>query len=165
MNKTKIFLAVLVALAIGSGFGAFIGAHAPSADSESFGAGFRDNNNDPVFTNGFRVGQNGARFLSKAGALTVGGGTAIDLVKCASATWNPGAVTATTTASATTTLTGASLGDMVIRSIALDQAGLELDAYVNAANTVTYRLSQPDADNATPVDIATTTIQVCAIST
>lgn len=160
MKKT---IAFILAIAVSCALGAFIGSR--SVSSDRFGAGFNFANNDPVFTNGFRVGTAGTRFLSGTGALTIAGGTAIDLFKCTTATWNPAAVTATTTASATTTLTGAALGDAVIRSISLDQQGLELDAYVNAANTVTYRLSQPDADNATDVDIATTTVQVCIVST
>lgn len=98
-------------------------------------------------------------------ALLVGGGTSIDLFKCTGATtWNPTAVATGTVVSATTSLSGAVLGDKTVAALATTTQGLDLFSYVSATGVVTYALSQPDTDG-NPIDIATTTVDVCVIST
>jgi hypothetical protein len=59
---------------------------------------------------------------------------------------------------ATITVTGAVLGDMVVGvSAGVDLAGLQVSAYVSAANTVTLRLRN---DTGGAVDLASTTWRV-----
>lgn len=102
---------------------------------------------------------------SQPTSLTVGsGGTAIDLVACSSATsWNPGAVGSTTVATTDVTVTGFTLGDIAIASLATTTQGLGVLTSASTTGVIRVTLFQPDFD-AAAVDLATTTVRVCAIS-
>ena len=89
-------------------------------------------------------------------------GTSITGYKCTSNTsFNPGAVSATTTVSGTTTATGAVVGDIAFATLATSSQGLAITAEVSAANVITYDISQPDADDGLQIDIATATLKTC----
>jgi hypothetical protein len=67
------------------------------------------------------------------------------------ATWAPGAIASAASATTTVTVTGAALGDVVDAvSIATDQLGCTLAAYVSAANTVTAVLTNNTGASKTP---------------
>lgn len=74
-------------------------------------------------------------------AIIIGGGTVIRKHLSATATWNPGNVTAGAQTSTTVALTGASLGDEVTCSFSLDLQLLQLTGYVSAADVVTVLLA------------------------
>lgn len=57
------------------------------------------------------------------------------------ATWDPGEVALGGTTTTTVTVNGAALGDHVLVSFSISLAGLQLEGYVSAANTVTVTLS------------------------
>src|SRR5688500_437125 len=60
----------------------------------------------------------------------------------------------------TVTVTGAALGDFVIGSISVDLQGLDLLAYVSAANTVTFNLGNKTAG---AVDLGSATLRAFVI--
>lgn len=97
--------------------------------------------------------------------LTVGtGGTAIDLIACSSATsWNPGAVSSSTVASTSVTVAGFTLGDILVASLATSTQGLGLFVSASTTGAAVVTLVNPARD-AAAVDLATTTVRVCAIS-
>lgn len=72
------------------------------------------------------------------------------------ATWDPASIAASATTATTVTVTGAALGDPVVASFSLDQAGLSMDAYVSSANTVFVRLKNNTAGT---VDLASGTLK------
>lgn len=131
-------------------------------------------NTQEIFTKGIQAGSPGVEVINSSGQFvgTVAGvingtsfrldsGTTINSLNCTSTSWNPGAVTSTTTATTSLTLT-ASLGDQVIVSFATSTQELALRADVNAANTILVNLFQPDADAAS-VNLATSTVKACVI--
>lgn len=60
--------------------------------------------------------------------------------KTESKTWDPANIASGASTTTTITVSGAVLGDFVIASFSLDQAGCVLSAYVSAADTVTVVL-------------------------
>jgi hypothetical protein len=77
-----------------------------------------------------------------------------------SATYDPPSIGAGLSATTTITVTGAALGDKFIASFSLSLAGLNLNAYVSAANTVTCLFSNPTAG---AIDLASGTLSVSRI--
>lgn len=98
--------------------------------------------------------------------IIIGGGTPIKKYLSATATWNPGSLTAlgwgvsVSNVSTTVTVTGAALGDLALASFSLDLQGLELFPYVSAANTVTCVLSNKTA---TTVNLAEGTLRASVL--
>lgn len=83
-----------------------------------------------------------ARYTGSTGwQLTVSGLNEIS----GSKTFDPGSIAAAGTETTTVTVTGAALGDYASASFSLSQAGLNLTAYVSAADTVTCVFSNPTA--------------------
>jgi hypothetical protein len=78
----------------------------------------------------------------------------------ATATWNPASVSAGQSVTTTVTVTGASLGDFTMASFSLSLAGLVLNSYVSAANTVTAVLSNPTS---AAIDLASGTLAVLVL--
>jgi hypothetical protein len=75
-----------------------------------------------------------------------------------SATWDPGnLVDAAGETSASITVTGAALGDLVLCSFDKDLVGLMLTGYVSAADTVKLRLQN---ESASTLDLASGTARV-----
>lgn len=68
----------------------------------------------------------------------------------ATATWAPGAILNLGQATTTITFSGAAIGDFVLPSASIDLLGLQLTAYVNAANTVTLVLTNLTGATVTP---------------
>jgi hypothetical protein len=71
----------------------------------------------------------------------------------ATVAWDVGSITSGSFASKDITVSGAALGDMVLRSLSLDVKDLQLDAQVTSANTVTatlYNLTGGALDIGTP---------------
>ena len=76
------------------------------------------------------------------------------------ATWNPGEVAAGGKVSTTVTVSGATLGDFVLRSFSLDVQELTFTADVSAANTVEVVLANLTGS---PVDLASGTLRVAVL--
>lgn len=132
---------------------------------EVLGGGTRFPNGISADTTSPTAGQVRGTTFTSTGAVTVGtGGTAVDLVACSAATeWNPGSVGSTTVQSLDVTVTGFSMGDIAVASISSTTSGLGLLATASTTNLVRVTLFQPDFD-AAAVDLASTTVRVCAIS-
>lgn len=75
-------------------------------------------------------------------------------------TWDPGSVAAGAKVSTTLTVSGASLGDFVLRSFSLDIQELTLTADVSAANTVEVVLANLTG---AAVDLASGTLAVIVL--
>lgn len=75
----------------------------------------------------------------------------------ATATWDPGSVSSGAQTSTTVTVTGAAVGDSVRATFSLSLAGLQMTAYVSAANTVTVLLGNLTGG---AVDLASGTLTV-----
>ena len=76
------------------------------------------------------------------------------------ATWNPGSVAAGGKVSTTVTVSGAILGDFVLRSFSLDVQELILTADVSASNTVEVVLANLTGS---AVDLASGTLRVAVL--
>jgi hypothetical protein len=74
-----------------------------------------------------------------------------------STTWDPGSVAKNDVVEKEVTVTGAALGDFVIASFSLDLAGLDISAYVGAANRVDVILHNGTAG---AVDLGSGTLKV-----
>lgn len=74
-----------------------------------------------------------------------------------SKTYDPGSIAAAGTTTTTVTVSGATLGDAFLPSFSLSLAGLQMTAYVSAADTVTVVLFNPTAG---AVDLASGTLTV-----
>lgn len=77
------------------------------------------------------------------------------------ATWNPGEVAAGSKVSTTVTVSGAALGDFVLRSFSLDLQELTLTADVVSANTVEVVLANLTG---AAVDLASGTLKVAVFA-
>lgn len=173
MNKKLIY--VLVGAVV------IIGVYFLGVKGVSFGGADVVNPMNPIFTNGFRVGNSATQIIDKDGALTIAGtatltgattltgasilgsgGTAISFYKCGTATWNPVSIGSTTTALASTSVTvgGAALGDVAIVSISNSTSSelWRITAKVTAASTTQVMLTSLSAD---ALDLTTTTVKVC----
>ena len=99
------------------------------------------------------------------GTFSIGGGTEIDLYKCATATWNPGSIATSTLAAATSTdiaLSGAVLGDLCIGSLnSATTTAAQVTCAVTATGTTTIQLVNLSE---TAVDYATGTARTCIVS-
>jgi hypothetical protein len=80
----------------------------------------------------------------------------------ASDTWDPASVADGDQATTTITVTGAVLGNFVIASFSLDLQGLQLTAYVSAADTVTVVLSN---NTGGAVNLSSGTLRVLVFDT
>ena len=81
----------------------------------------------------------------------------LNQVNQGSATFNPPSVAAAGETTTTVTCTGAALGDYAIASFSLNQQGITLGAYVNAADTVTVVFRN---GTASPIDLGSGTLRV-----
>lgn len=155
MNNTlKYIVAGLVGAAVLAGIALV------AAPGEKFGA--RVYNDNPVFSNGLRAGTSETQVIDSSGNWD-GPITASSLLVdsgCATATWNPGAVSSTTTAATTVTITGLAAGDIVTGSIDLPLQGLGIMYSATSTNTGYAELYALDADM-TAVNLATTTLRMC----
>jgi len=73
-----------------------------------------------------------------------------------STTFNPPSIAAGGTTTTTLTVTGAALGDFVEASFSLDLQGIQMRAYVSAADTVTFVFQNPTAG---AIDLASGTLR------
>jgi Right handed beta helix region len=73
-----------------------------------------------------------------------------------SGTYNPPSIASGGTTTTTLTVTGAAVGDFVDASFSLDLSGLQLSAYVSAADTVTFVFQNPTGG---AIDLASGTIR------
>lgn len=163
MKSNKTIWVAIVAVAIV----AFVGVISPQGQQAlSLGVSCLTDN-VTCFTavdveNGYSV--DGTTVINGSGALILGtNGADIEQIACsADTTWNPGAVGSTTVATIDVTVTGFALGDILSGSIATTTQGLGV--LVNASTTDVARVTlfQPDFD-AVALDLATTTVQVCAL--
>lgn len=81
----------------------------------------------------------------------------LNQVNQGSATFNPPSIAAAGQTTTTVTCTGAALGDYAIASFSLDQQSITLNAYVNAADTVTVVFRN---GTASPIDLGSGTLRV-----
>lgn len=105
----------------------------------------------------------GTSFLA-TGSITAGSsGTSLEQVVCSDATtWNPGSVASTSIATLDVTTTGFALGDTLFAGLATTTQGLGLLTSASTTDVVRVTLFQPDFD-AVALDLATTTVKVCAV--
>jgi hypothetical protein len=75
---------------------------------------------------------------------------AVGQAETVSEDWAPGSIANGSYATKTVTVSGAAVGDYVLRSFTSMQAGLLLDAYVTASNTVTVILANVSGAAVTP---------------
>lgn len=78
----------------------------------------------------------------------------------AQATYDAGSIAQAAEEVVEVTVTGAALGDLVLCSLSIDVADLELDAEVTAADTVTVQLSN---NTGGAIDLASATINVVVL--
>lgn len=78
----------------------------------------------------------------------------------ASTTWDPGSIANGASESKEITVTGAALGDFVLRSFSLDVSDLTLTADVTAANTVTAVLAN---NSGAAVNLGSGTLRVLVL--
>lgn len=168
MTKTKIVLGAVALLVVGF----VLGVLGAKQEKVEVALGNAVEYGPSYFVGDVYNGQSGTKVLSGgevvgpidtgSNTVTIGSsGTAISGYKCATASWNPGAVTPTSTAETSVTVSGAALGDIALASISLSQQSLDLTAFATTTDTIYVRLSQPDTDLVTAVDIATTTLEAC----
>lgn len=82
--------------------------------------------------------------------------------RTATATWDPASIAAAAQATTTVTVTGARLGDTAMASFSLDLQGMQMTAYVSAANTVTVVLRN---GTAAAIDLASGTLRATVLRT
>lgn len=161
MSKTSITLIVLAVLAI-VGLSYVAANQSPRAGA---GATYYET---PDFLEGLNSGGVSRLFsITRTGSTTVpairvDSGSYINEHSCATATFNPDAISSTTPALTSVTLTGAALGDTVMVSFA-SATSSELwfvSGKVTAANTITAGL-YPSNSTVTSTDITTSTLRVC----
>jgi hypothetical protein len=75
----------------------------------------------------------------------------------ASTTWDPGSVSSGSSTTKTVTVSGAAVGDFAVATFSLSLSGLQLTAYVSAADTVTAVLSNLTGS---AVDLSSGTLSV-----
>lgn len=101
--------------------------------------------------------------FSTTGTFTLGStGTAADLLKCGTATWDPPSISSSTPSSTPVTVSGAALGDTVLVGSSVSPQTLKIVGHVTTTDTLVVTFFQP-ADSAA-VNLATTTVRACALS-
>lgn len=100
-----------------------------------------------------------------SGTYSTCAGSAIDLQVCSAATtWDPGSVASTSVSSVDVTVTGFTLGDTLTATLGTTTQGLGTLVSASTTNVARVTLFQPDFD-AVALNLATTTVKVCALST
>lgn len=108
----------------------------------------------------FKVGSG----CDDSGSYSTCAGSGIDLQVCGTAIWDPGVVASTSVSSKDVTVTGFTVGDVLTATLATTTQGFGLLVNASTTNVATVTMFQPDFD-AAAINLATTTVKVCALST
>lgn len=122
--------------------------------------GYSSINLTPQNDDTYALAVNGTSIVSTSGVVT-----ANTLGACSSATtWNPVAVSTTTLATLDVAVPGTTLNSIYVASLGTSTRNLILSVFGTSTATATVQLSQPDFDAGAAVDIATTTVRVCGLT-
>lgn len=168
VNKSLLWAnGALVGLVIVFGLLAFrsqnpLGAQSNFSGPINSAAGYQESGTEVIDTSGAWLGVVSSTSAGRLSTLRVGGvnSSIIQEWDCATAAWNPGAVTTSSPDQVDVTATGAALGDVTWGSFSTSTLTLANDTGVSTTDVIWFRLFQPDSDAAS-VNLAAATATVC----